>query len=244
MDRIAPTQRPAGANDGTQEWRDLAFLHFEVPLAILRAAVPEELDLDLWQGKALVGIVPFAMFKVVPKGLPYVPLVSDFLELNVRTYVTAEGRLPGVYFFSLEAESTLAVAAARAVWGLPYFRASMHMERDGDVIHYRSQRVFPGPTPATFDCSYRVGEALAASEPDSLEFFLAERYLLFTAEEGDVRVGQVHHTPYPLHRVEVERCEQSMLSVLGFPDDCPLYCAHYSPGVDVEVFGLLPAKER
>lgn len=243
MDRIAPTQRPQGPNDGTQQWRDLAFLHFEVPLASLRAAVPQGLELDLWQGKALMGIVPFAMFKVVPKGLPYVPLVSDFLELNVRAYVTVEGRLPGVYFFSLEAASTLAVAAARAVWGLPYFRASMHSERNGDDIRYRSRRVFPGPKPATFDCSYRVGDALQPSAPDSLEFFLAERYLLFTAHKGVVRVGQVHHTPYPLHQVEVQRCEQTMLSVLGFPRDCPLFSAHYSPGVDVEVFGLVPPEQ-
>jgi uncharacterized protein YqjF (DUF2071 family) len=240
MDRITPTRRPERENAGTQKWRDLAFLHFEVPVELVRSQVPPELELDLWEGKALVGVVPFAMFDVRPRWVPYVPGVSDFLELNVRTYVVAEGRYPGVHFFSLEAESTVAVAAARAGWGLPYFRASMDLAREEDVITYRSQRLFPGPTPAVFQGRYRVGPALGPSEPGGLAHFLAERYLLFTVDEGVIRAGQVSHTPYPLHELEVLQLDQSMLAAAGLPGEHPLFSAHYAPGVDVEVFGLVP----
>lgn len=243
MDRLLPTRRPDRDNDGTQKWRDLAFLHYEVPVELVRAQVPAELELDLWEGKALIGVVPFAMFDVKPRWAPYVPGVSDFLELNVRAYVTAKGRFPGIYFFSLEAASTVAVAAARAGWGLPYFRASMDMTRDGDVITYRSERLFPGPKPAELHGRYRVGAALGPSEPGTLAFFLAERYLLFTVDDGAVRAGQVSHVPYPLHALEVEDLSQSMLAAAGMPGDHPLFSAHYSPGVDVEVFGLVPPEE-
>jgi uncharacterized protein YqjF (DUF2071 family) len=243
MDRISPTKRPPREADGTQKWRDLLFLHYEVPVSALRALVPPSLELDLWQGKALVGVVPFAMLDVKPKWAPVVPGVSHFLELNVRAYVSV-GEHPGVYFFSLEAESSVAVLAARAGWGLPYFRARMQLERERDLVRYSSERLFPPPTPARLEASYRVGPRLPDAEPGSLEFFLAERYLLFTAEgEGDVKVGQVYHTPYPLYEATLLSCEQSMLAAAGLPASCPVFSTHYSPGVDVEVFGLVPPSE-
>lgn len=245
MDRISPTKRPPREPDGTQKWRDLLFLHYEVPVASLRALVPPSLELDLWHGKALVGVVPFAMLDVKPRWAPVVPGISHFLELNVRTYVSV-GEHPGVYFFSLEAESSVAVLAARAGWGLPYFRARMELARERDVVRYSSERLFPPPTPARLEASYRVGPRLADATPDSLEFFLAERYLLFTAggaASDEVKVGQVHHAPYPLHEATLLSCEQTMLSAAGLPSGCPVFSTHYSPGVDVEVFGLVPPSE-
>lgn len=240
MDRISPTRRPAGKNAGTQRWRDLLFVHFEVPIEVVRPLVPAELELDAWEGRCLVGVVPFAMRDVHPWWAPKVPGVKDFLELNARTYVHHRGEGPGVWFFSLDAASTVAVYAARWGWSLPYHRASMRLEREGDAVRYRSERRFPGPTPAALRASYRVGEALPPSEPGTLQFFLAERYFLYASRRGRLLRGQVHHPPYPLHAVSDLEIEETVLAAAGLqPAKGPIH-ACFSPGVDVEVFALAP----
>src|SRR5262249_29736982 len=135
MDRLAPTQRPDDRPAGFQRWRTLAFLHWEVPVDAARALLPEGLGGDTYAGRAYLGVVPFTMRDVSPWWSPSVPGVSNFHEINVRTYVHAGGR-PGVWFFSLDAASSIAVIAARTGWHLPYHRASMEIdERDGEVIY-------------------------------------------------------------------------------------------------------------
>src|SRR5688572_14478242 len=123
IDRVSPTKRPEGTNAGTQNWRELLFVHWTFEPEIMRKLVPDVLELDLWEGRAYVGLVPFAMEDVRPAFSPRV-LGMDFLETNLRTYVVHNGE-PGVWFFSLEAASRLAVKAARMMWGLPYFHAEM-----------------------------------------------------------------------------------------------------------------------
>ena len=244
MDRIAPQHRPEGKAGGWQKWRDLLFVHFEVPAASVRPLLPADLELDLWEGRCLVGVVPFAMRDVRPWWAPRLPGVSNFLELNVRTYVHRGGK-PGVWFFSLEAASTVAVYAARWGWGLPYHRASMTLTKEGEAegarIRYASRRLFPGPTPATCDADYRVGKALGVATPGTFEHFLAERYYLFARHRRGILRGQVHHTPYPLHEAFVDRFDESMLRAAGIEADAVRVHALYSPGVDVEVFSLVPA---
>jgi uncharacterized protein YqjF (DUF2071 family) len=139
IDRIAPTRRPAGEVRGYQRWRDLLFLHWIVPEQALRALVPASLQIDTYGGNAYVGLVPFLMLGVRPAWLPE-QLGFDFLEANLRTYVHVDGRDPGVYFFSLEAASWLAVRAARLGWGLPYHHARMRMEKADGCIAYESRR--------------------------------------------------------------------------------------------------------
>ncbi|AUX41413.1 hypothetical protein SOCE26_028250 [Sorangium cellulosum] len=233
--------RPAGRPAGFQRWRELLFLHWETPLPALRAVVPAELELDTFEGRAYVGVVAFTMRDVSPWWSPSVPGISNFHELNVRTYVHAGGRDPGVWFFSLDAAKALAVLVARAGWHLPYHHASMDMEaRDGEV-HYRSERRWPGPVPARFEARYRVGAPLGAAAPGTFEHFLAERYLLFAASPRGLQVGQVHHVPYPLHRAEVMEVEETVVAAAGLP--APEGAPHvlYSPGVDVDVYSLRPA---
>lgn len=240
IDRIAPTRRPAGKNDGVQRWRDLLFVHWEVPVDALRACVPAALELDLWEGKALVGVVPFRMEGVRPRWLPPA-LAQDFLETNVRVYVTHQGR-PGVYFFSLDAASWTAVQAARLGWSLPYFHARMHTTTSEEgVVHYRTQRCGPASDAASLEVHYTVGAPLAAGAPDSLEFFLLERYLLFVERGGRIHCGQVHHTPYPAHAAELLEIRENLIAPVGLTrttDADRPFCVHYSPGVDVEVFGF------
>src|SRR5262245_15329271 len=131
IDRVSPSLRPDGRPVGYQKWRHLLFLHWEADPEGLAGHLPSGLEVDTHEGKAYVGVVPFTMRDVVPRWAPPVPGVSHFHELNVRTYVLHDG-VPGVIFFSLDAASTVAVAAARSVWRLPYHRASMKLDqRDG-----------------------------------------------------------------------------------------------------------------
>ena len=238
MDRIAPTRRPEGPNAGTQRWRDLLFLHWEVPAKALRPLVPAALDLDLHDGVAYVGLVPFAMEGVRPRFLPRGTGLS-FLETNVRTYVSFRGGAPGVYFFSLEAASWLAVQVARAQWGLPYFHARMtrHITQTsgGETrIDYHSVRRGGGPR---LDVSWTVDAPLGPAAPDTIEHFLLERYYLYVARSGHLYRGQVHHPPYPAAAADVHHVKDELVGAAGLPSvsSTPVF-AHCSAGVDVEVF--------
>ncbi|MBS2015707.1 MAG: DUF2071 domain-containing protein [Deltaproteobacteria bacterium] len=237
VDRIAPTRRPDAPNAGTQQWRELLFLHWTFPLEVVRPLVPASLELDAWEGRAWVGLVPFAMRAIRSSWMPE-SAGLDFLETNVRTYVVHDG-VPGVWFFSLEASSWLAVRVARLVWNLPYFHASMESAREGDRITYASTRKSddaPG-----VKATWEVGEMLGPSREGTLEHFLLERYMLFSATRaGGLRKGQVHHVPYPAQRAKlVGGIEQGLVGAAGLPLDprTPPETVHYSEGVDVEVFG-------
>jgi uncharacterized protein YqjF (DUF2071 family) len=179
-----------------QTWVDVLFAHWPVDPATLRQNVPEPLEIDTFDGRAWVGVVPFMIRDLGVRSLPGVPTASDFLELNVRTYVRCNGRA-GVYFFTLEAASALAVAAARTAFGLPYHHADMSMQRDGDWFVYASER---DDGTASFRARYRAAEsqAQAAPQPGSLEHFLVERYALMNVAAGAVTNVQIHHRPWPL----------------------------------------------
>ncbi len=232
IDRIAPTRRPNARPTGEQRWRQLFFLHWTYDADVVAALVPPGMTLDLWEGRAYVGLVPFLMEGVRPSWLPRT-FAMDFLETNLRTYVTVDGE-PGVLFFSLEASSWLAVKAARLGWGLPYFFADMESARDGDRVRYRSSRRGAGAD-LVLDAS--MGEALGPSAPGTLEHFLLERYLLFTAWRGRTYRGQVHHAAYPAQRATVHEVRTTLLEAAGLPPATGPVLAHYASGVDVEVFG-------
>jgi hypothetical protein len=243
MDRVAPSARPAGRNAGTQRWRDLLFLHWEVDPAALRALVPAALELDLFDGRAFVGVVPFLMRGIRPSWWP--GPAFDFYETNLRTYVQRGGDEPGVYFFSLEASSWLAVQAARTGWGLPYHHAKMTGADNegrvapGDELAYHSVR---HDGAVSFSARCRVGEALAPPALGGLEHFLLERYYLYNVRGGRLHRGQVHHAPYPAHSATVLQSHDELVGAAGLPavgGRCPDH-AHYSPGVDVEVFSVRP----
>jgi uncharacterized protein YqjF (DUF2071 family) len=237
LDRIKPSVRPPRSAAGTQRWRELLFMHWSVPIEAVRAYVPESLELDSWDGRAWIGVVPFRMEQIRPSWLPRT-FGLDFLELNLRTYVHYRGE-PGVWFFSLEASSRLAVHAARAGWSLPYWHASMRTARQEDRIAFTSLR---GAGNAWLDVEYEIGEPIGPSVPGTFEHFLLERYLLFSNHRGRILEGQVHHPPYLAHHARVLRLEQTLTRASGLPalTRTP-EIAHWSPGVDVEVFGPWPA---
>ena len=224
IDRIAPTRRPEGKAAGFQKWRNLLFVHYAIDPAIVRPLVPEPLELDTWEEKIHVGVVPFEMKDIRSWWMPR-PSAMNFLETNVRTYVHHKGE-PGVFFFSLEASSWLAVQVARNVWGLPYHHATMSTTGS----EYRSTRKSDG---SRLEAKWTLGELLGPSKPGTYEHFVLERYLLFSTRGRDLYKGQVHHVPYPAQRVTLERFEQTLFpKAMGEP-----FAAHFSSGVDVEVFG-------
>jgi uncharacterized protein len=236
IDRLSPALRPAGRNAGRQTWEDLLFVHWPVPVEALRPLVPARLSLDLLDGVAWVGVVPFAMRDIRtplhPKGTGL-----NFLEANVRTYVHLDGDRPGVFFLSLEASSRLAVRVARWRWSLPYHHATMAMSR-GDAVEFSSRRRSDG---SSLSASWRTGDLLGPSEPGTADHFLLERYLLYAEHQGTLHVGQVHHPPYVRQAVRDVVVTESLLAAAGLPPtDGPPPLAHSSPGVDVEVFALRP----
>jgi uncharacterized protein YqjF (DUF2071 family) len=236
MDRIAPTRRPAGRAQGTQRWHELLFSHWQVPASVLRPMVPAGLELDAFDGRCFVGVVSFSMQNVRPLGwAPGLPGARDFGEINLRTYVHHRGEEPGVFFFSLDAASSLVVWAARSFWGLPYQRASVQTQVQGRSYAYRSLRRSPA---VAFEARAEVGDALPAPAPDSLEFFLCERYQFYAQRRGRLIRARVHHPPYPLHAVHEAQVDASLLTAAGLPGDGPRTPHLFSPGVDVEVFRI------
>jgi hypothetical protein len=234
VDRVGPTRRPPTATRGYQRWRSLLFLHWPVPAAALRPLVPSSLELDLHHGQAYVGVVSLVMQGVRPRWLP-AALAWEFLETNVRTYVL-HGDRPGVYFFSLDASSRLAVWTARQCWGLPYFHADMNVRGAGDEIQYQSRRRQTGQRHFV---RYRPGELLEPAGPDTLAFFLLERYLMFVPWRGAILTGQVHHRPYPAQRVELLEVRDQLVQAAGLPScQAPPAWAHYAAGVDVDIYNL------
>ena len=239
IDRVAPTRRTEGRPVGHQRWRALLFLHWPVPVDVLRPLVPPGLQIDTFEGVAYVGLVPFAMRRVRPWWSPE-RVAFDFLETNVRTYVHVEGQAPGVYFFSLDASSRVAVAVARRQFGLPYYYARMRLTRAGDILTYAGRRL-GGRGPRSFVRAV-PGEHLGPSRSGTLEHFLLERYILHVEGRDGLMQGRVHHTPYPVRRARVLELGDELIAATGLPrPTLPPPLVHYAAGVDVEIFPLRPS---
>jgi hypothetical protein len=172
---------------------------------------------------AWLGIVPFHMTRVHPRFIPALPRFSAFAELNVRTYVTLEGK-PGLYFFSLDAADPVAVATARHFFHLPYFTARMSVAHEGSQIRYHSRRVHRGAPPAELEARYGPTGEVFHARPGTLEYFLVERYCLYTVHRGVVYRCDAHHPSWPLQPAEAEIQRNSMAAAHGIelPEIPPL----------------------
>lgn len=235
INRVLPRQRPKKKIKGYQSWRNLTFLHWEIASEELEPLLPSGLQLDLFQGKAYIGIVPFEMKNIRPAWCPQV-LGFNFLETNVRTYVI-HNQEPGVFFFSLDANSYIAVKVARWIWHLPYFHSAMTLSNKDAIYNYTLKRT----NKVQSQIKIEVSETLPPSEADSLEYFLLERYLLFTELRGQLLRGQVHHIPYPVRQAELIDFEDQLLEInnIGGISSSP-DLVHFSQGVDVEIYPLEP----
>ena len=208
----------------TQTWRHLLFAHWPIAAAVLQIALPAAFDIDRHDGQAWVGIVPFEMSNVAPRGVPPLERLSTFPELNVRTYVRHRG-VPGVYFFSLDADNRLVVATARRFFHLPYFSAAMTIESREGEVRYDSRRRNSPQADASFTARYHVDGPASEPAPGTLEYFLTERYCLFTNKRsGQVLRVDIHHPPWTLQPAAAEFGNNSMAAAAGItlPPTAPL----------------------
>ena len=224
-----------------QKWLDLLFLHWEFSPEAIQRTLPPGLYVDTFEDKAYVGVVPFFMRDVRPRFLPAVPGVSNFQELNVRTYVHDDSGMPGVWFYSLDANQYLAVKAARCFFSLPYFYSEMGAEinpTNREVSYFSRRRGTDAGLKSTF--RYRPTSDTSTAAPGTLEFFLVERYVLFAySRKGRLYSGRVWHSPYRLTSVEVSSMDENVLRLDGLskPAAAPAHRI-MSPGVEVDIFGL------
>ena len=221
-----------------QVWHDLLFMHWPVAIERLRPLIPAELEIESYEGSAWVGVVPFHMSGIRGHWLPPIPGTSAFPELNVRTYVRVGGK-PGVWFFSLDAANSLAVAGARSFYHLPYFRARMHAKSGPNrEIQYESHRIHRGAPSADFRGRYRpLGDPFRAQQ-GSLEYFLVERYCLYAATRGRIFCGEIDHAPWPLQCAEAEIEVNTMVAASGIalPASKPLL--HFVRRQEVRVWPI------
>lgn len=243
IDRISPALEPDQPVLLHQNWHHLLFLHWEVPVADLQALIPSRLTIDTFEGKAYVGLVPFTLSGVRAVLTPPLPWISEFHEINVRTYVHLQGREPGVWFFSLDASSSLAVAAARAAYKLPYYQAEIGFTAGSGAlpwIDFDSRRTDDrGPAPANARLRYRPLEGPAtASSPGTIEHFLLERYILYSEDEQrQLYRARVHHQPYLAQRAEVETLDETLIWAAGIRRGEGVDLRHYAREVNVKVYG-------
>ncbi|HYO78240.1 MAG TPA: DUF2071 domain-containing protein [Thermoanaerobaculia bacterium] len=244
IDRISPTLEPDQTVVMHQNWHHLLFLHWEVPAMELQQLLPPGLTLDTFEGKAYVGLVPFTVTGARPIMLPPLPWISNFHELNVRTYVHVGGRDPGVWFFSLDASSTIAVTAARAAYKLAYFDATIELTVSGDtspIVEMHSQRTDArGTLPANAHLRYAPIEGpVFHAQPGTLEHFLIERYILYSLDEQrQLHRARVHHQPYPVQRAEVDHLDETVTWAAGIKRAEQPALRHYAREVNVKVYPL------
>lgn len=235
--RLALCQRPNQMPVMRQRWSRLLFAHWSISPAAIQASLPKGLHVDTFEGRAWIGIVPFYMQAIRPVLAPPLPWLSWFLELNVRTYVHDDGGNAGVWFYSLDCNQPVAVEIARRAFHLPYQHARMSASREGDSVNYRCQRK---GQPVTAQYLYKPIGPQRVAVPGSLEFFLVERYLLFSASaDGSLHTGRVHHRPYVFADAVCESPSVEPARQAGFDlgQEAPESLL-YSPGVDVTVFPL------
>jgi uncharacterized protein YqjF (DUF2071 family) len=219
-----------------QTWHDLLFAHWAVEAEQLEALLPPGLALDRFEGQAYLGLTPFRLSGLRIRGTLPLPRLSSFLELNVRTYVTAGGK-PGIWFFSLDAASRLAVEAARRLYHLPYFRAAMSATERGGWLDYACARM-GAERPYVFEGRYAPLGAARPAQPGTLEAFLTERYCLYAVDgPGRLHRADIHHPPWPLQRAEA-RIDLNTMPPNGvrLPVDEPLL--HFSRRQDVLIWPL------
>ncbi|TGL63755.1 DUF2071 domain-containing protein [Leptospira sarikeiensis] len=231
-----PWPVPKGYWRMEQIWHDLLFIHWPVPVSMIRPFVPQSLDIDTFENQTWIGVVPFHMSGIRLRGLPTMPFASKFPEINLRVYVTRDGK-PGVYFISLDAESFPAVKIARAFYHLPYYLADFKVSESKDQISYSSKRR-RFDTRFHFQAKYGPNSDPYFSKKGSLDHWLTERYCLYANWGKSVYRCEILHEPWPLQKAEAEIFINTMADIEGLklPDIKPIL--HFSKRLEVQIWGL------
>jgi len=234
-------ERPQGRAIMHQNWGKLLFMHWRIHEKFLRPLIPDSLTIDTFDGAAWIGVIPFTMWGIRASFLPPIPGTSAFHELNVRTYVTLNG-ISGVWFFSLDAANRLAVWAARKFYNLPYFNAQMSLDQIDKTIHYSSTRQDTHGTPPELKTTWTIGEFLPRSSPGSLEFFLTERYCLYSKHHDELFRAPIHHHPWRLQSATLNSFNSTMIESHGLPTPTGAPLLHYAEELSVDIWPLKKAE--
>ncbi|MGN7470580.1 YqjF family protein [Brevibacillus sp. SAFN-007a] len=200
----------------TQTWEHLLFAHWAVSPEAVRGLIPAGLELDTYEGRAWISVIPFLLTGVRLRRLFPVPYVTTFPEINVRTYVRA-GSQPGVYFLSLDTSHLLVTKIAESWYRLPYYHTRMDFRANADRIDFQSERRSAGAEAAAFRGSYRPVSEPALARQGTLEHWLTERYTFFCQckQTSGLYSANVYHEPWMLQRAEADIRENSMLTPLS-----------------------------
>lgn len=220
-----------------QSWQKLLLMHWKLPAELLRPHIPERLQIDTFDGHAWIAITPFIVRNARPAFLPPLPLLSAFEEVNVRTYVHYDG-VPGVWFFLLDANSMLAVLGATTTFRLPYRYANISFREYGDRILYTSNRAGSPAKPVQLEVSWRKGKMLGEAVPESLEFFLAERYCLYAADGETLYRARIFHAPWKLQEAELLSYRSTMIEAQGLPKPAGTPLLHYMERLDTAIWPI------
>ena len=231
-----PFPMPARKYTLSQEWRDLTFMHWEVEVEKLTPHLPEGLDVDTFEGKAFIGVVPFVMKNVRPTWFFSTPFVSTFPEYNIRTYVRKDG-IPGVFFLTLEAQSLVTCSYAPRAYGLPYRYAKGSVKKRGKNVNWHSSRINGN---LKLIGSTEITGNLQQALPGSLEEFLFERYSLYTSKNGKIMRGYTHHKKWSFQRAKVAITDNSLTEsfALGIKNLSSPELVHFSSGVNVRTYSI------
>jgi len=238
LDRLAMRARPAGSPLMEQGWNNVLFLHWPVPESTIRPLIPAELEIDTFDNSAWIGITPFHLSGLRLYPMPPIPGLSEFDEINVRTYVHHRGR-PGLFFLSLGASKLIPALSARVFYQLPYYAADIEFTNSGGSYRFQSKRTL---SPATiFEASWQRGVRLRAPDTESLAFFLIERYCFFTEFAGTLTMTRAYHSPWILEQAVLQSYESTMLTAAGLPEPTVAPLTHFSEGVSVQMWPPVPA---
>ncbi|MDB9741306.1 DUF2071 domain-containing protein [Akkermansiaceae bacterium] len=237
--RLDARKRPESPIVMRQDWDKLLFLHWEVSAETIQQRLPPQLTVDTFEGKAYLGIVPFSMEKVRPRFCPPVHGISWFLELNLRTYVFDENGVPGVWFFSLDCNQWLAVKLARTLFHLPYQHAKMSITEKNKQYHYQSN-LEKDTIQQEYIYPSQFAKETQLAHPNSLEFFLLERYRLFSQKRsGKIYAGMVHHQPYRYSKCDCEVYSTRPFALNGFEEpSLPPASLLIAEKVEVDIYPL------
>ena len=236
VDRLEVRHKPPGQPIMHQNWGKLLFMHWRINENLLRPHVPSSLGIDTYGDSAWIAITPFTMWDIraFPPFVPPVPGLDSMHELNVRTYVHHNG-VPGVWFFSLDANSRAAVLGARTFFHLPYYNADIEMNGKKKIKYRLKRRDEPA---AQFKADWKVGDALPQSQPGSREFFLTERYILYTQFEGELYRARIYHEPWQLYKAELTNFGSTMLEASNLTQPKTQPILHHAEEISVDIWGL------
>jgi len=215
-------------------WDELTFLHWRYEAAVVQRLLPRGLEVEVFDGTAWVGLVPFFLRVSLP-GVSSIPWMTRFAETNLRTYVRSEDGTRGVWFFSLDAARLGAVLIARSTYRVPYCWSKMTIERSGSTMSYSCRRRWPGPSGAASAAVIEIGEHFRSDELYELDHFLTARWALFSAPPTGLRHARASHNPWQFQRARVLELHDELLVAAGLPGPVGDPLVHYSQSMEVRI---------